>query len=527
MRSPTLLIRNWGLMDKMMKVYHFYDAFIHPSSPLKKLSPQHLGDSLYQTLIELGAKTAVLESDYIDIDYSSTYYLQLARSFTPIPRNTDRMHFFSCELQDNFLEMLSVEQFKQLGDCYLGYTVVRPGPHATLGRTFIRTPDRINDQPVFFPTATSCDAYLAGMKLTANACPYITQDGVGMVCATASLWMACTSLSRKINGVAEYTSVEITSLAVSLDQPFGPGVVELGLTTEQVTRAVAAMGYDPRTWEYPDKDHLLEACYTSVESGVPPLIMIEVNPPQPVGDRLMSGFHVLTAVGHAISPIPTTDKRLLEDVGEIYLSAEFVSSLVVHDDQNGIYLLAEFCPPADSGKARSDIILHAAKASIRAKCIGLFVPMPRRAVMPGHEATRRAATWLDQARQRHLIEKKPTVLRTFLVRSNRFKESLWHRSSMNSELRREYRELPMPRYVWVVEFAYLNDWKPGDPDSIRVFGEIIVDSTSSSETDYSYLALHLPGYLVSYRPEGHLMKLGSSGVDPDHKYPPTRLHDMP
>jgi hypothetical protein len=513
---------------KRISVKDFYKAFSEEER-LLKLEPKHLGEGLYRNLIALGAKTVVLENDYIDIDYSSTYYLQLARSFTPISRNTLRAHFFSAQFDETSLESLSPDKFGRLNEDYLGYAVIRPGKPATLGRTFIRPPKEVGSRLAFFPTKASFDADLAGIRLSVDACPYITQDRVGMACATASLWMACTPLSRKLPGVAEHTSVEITSLALSLDRPFGPGFVELGLTTEQVARAVAAMGYDPRTWEYPDKSHLIEACYTSIESGVPPLVMVEFprDPAQYVGGYQIAGFHALAAVGHSIDSTLSSSERLLPDYKDMYLSAEFVPSLVIHDDQNGMYMFAEFSEPTANGKALAGLMLHVGDDVIRANCIGVFVPMPKRAVMPGHTAIRRAAFWLQVARREGWIEDKPMVLRGYLVRSNRLKQSLWTRPSMNPVLKRAYRELPMPRYVWIVEFACMEDWTTKNVDGLRISGEMILDSTSPSEDRFEFLALHLPGMVTAYSAEGNATKRETLDLKPDEKYPPMQLDKMP
>ena len=69
--------------------------------------PENVADRLREVLTTLDApaETAVVESDYTDVDYSASYYDQRGRSFTPDRRVTKRLHFFAAKFsKDDFIE---------------------------------------------------------------------------------------------------------------------------------------------------------------------------------------------------------------------------------------------------------------------------------------------------------------------------------------------------------------------------------------------------------------------------------------
>ncbi|PIR50171.1 hypothetical protein COU79_00850 [Candidatus Peregrinibacteria bacterium CG10_big_fil_rev_8_21_14_0_10_54_7] len=199
------------------------------------------------------ASTAVIEDRYIDIDYSASFYLQHGRSFTPAERNTTRIHFFSSDFNRRHLHSPTDRTIRLLrdDDSYLGFTVIRPSSIPTLGRTFIRPPEQIRHQQAFFPTKADIQSSLYGIQLCTEASPYLSQDGLVMACATASVWMSSRALSSKIFGISEYTTAEITALAMSLDRPYTPSIGNRGLRIDEIERALMAMGYDPKVWELP------------------------------------------------------------------------------------------------------------------------------------------------------------------------------------------------------------------------------------------------------------------------------------
>jgi hypothetical protein len=220
-------------------------------------------------------------------------------------------------------------------------------------------------------------------------------------------------------------------------------------------------------------------------------------------------------------------------------TAEFVPALVVHDDQDGMYLRMEVRALSspyepffqEAPTYRSELVLGIGGEELTAKCEALFVPLPRRVVLPGAVALRRAAFWLDYNRDQ--IGKGDLVLRAFLMRSNRFKEALADRESMPMSLRIAYRMLPMPRYIWVIEYGYSDDWSEKSIDDLLVVGEVILDSTEATGTtgtlkeEINFLAIHTPGTVTVRHLKDERMLLQTYAIKPDSKYPPLHVGIRP
>ena len=73
---------------------------------ISRLIPKSVARRLQQLLksSDACAQTAVIEKDYIDVDYSASYYEQRGRSFTPDKRGTTRIHFFTEGVQQTFID---------------------------------------------------------------------------------------------------------------------------------------------------------------------------------------------------------------------------------------------------------------------------------------------------------------------------------------------------------------------------------------------------------------------------------------
>lgn len=475
-----------------IKVLSFADAMTNYFQGVSS----HAVKALSKTLHSNGVRTAIAEEGYIDIDYSASYYLQRARSFTPVERATTRVHFFSRRLRTQPLYDSSPEFAHALSkpSVYLGYSVVRPGNPPTLGRTFIKPPHEVGGSTAFFPTRASIPANLCGISLKVEACPYLSQDQLVSACATASLWMASNPLISKIRGVSEYSTADITRLAMALDRSFTPAIGGRGLRFDEMERVLLIMGYDPNLWQYPNPDTLIETCHIYVESGICPVLLIS----------LPQGRHAVTIVGYTMN---TKIRRMLsnQDVPAIYSSTEFVPNLVLHDDQMGMYLQATIrkitqtdipSNDKDALNCKAAIEIHHGHEVSVGCCMGLIVPFPSRVMLTGDGAMAQAVGRVRYWQSRGWLPKKDLVLRAFLVRSNLYKESLvQQRLDMPHLLTQVYRSLPMPRYIWVVEYGYLDDWRGSDINQLRIRGELILDSTLASNAWIAPLSVHVPGWV--------------------------------
>ena len=207
-----------------------FDKLLRNIKPIVK-------DSLHKTLFDRSDKalTAVCENNYLDWDYTSSYYIQQGRSFTSHGRRTKRIHFFSIEFTQRTFQNASDRTIKALNKSYLGNTVIRPIQPPSIGQTFLKPPETMDGTKAFFPTKSEYAVEICGIPLKIEACPYISQDELVMACATASIWMSSTSLAPKI-GLQSNTTSDITALALDIKKPYGPSVLARGLRLDEEER---------------------------------------------------------------------------------------------------------------------------------------------------------------------------------------------------------------------------------------------------------------------------------------------------
>ena len=452
----------------------------------------NIGEKLRELLFSFsnGAKSAVIENHYIDIDYSASYYEQRGRSFTPENRATTRIHFFSDHFSKDDLAAADPEIVQRMQSTYLGFTVVRPEDPGTLGRTFISCPESVNGNPARFPTRARTSVDLAGIPLEIEACPYMSQDRKIMACATAAIWMTVTPLAEKIPEITARTTAEITGAAMSLDRPYGPAVGRRGLTLTETEQALLEIGLDPRIHRYPPPDRLVEICHLFSDSGIPPILSIESDG---IG-------HAVTVVGYTLRPTAETQSANQE----ICPAHHFVADLVIHDDERGMYLPAEVFAPPKGSNALSALRIKRPDRIDEALCKAILVPFPKRVMLDALEVRAQAHVWIQQAKAMNWIEDRDVVYRRLLVKSNVFKQTLLgHQDRADNfngypeGLVTPARSLPMPRYIWLIEVSYRGDWMPSEPGSPPVIVDIVLDSTSTRAFRPDYLFLHLPSAAIS------------------------------
>src|SRR5947208_2132694 len=98
--------------------------------------------SIIRHLITINVRSYLVETRYIDRDYSSDYRRFYAQTFRTYERHCKRVHFFA----DDIAVILSnpdwSERRRALQEtskrAYCGFCVVRPLPGAPIGRTILR-----------------------------------------------------------------------------------------------------------------------------------------------------------------------------------------------------------------------------------------------------------------------------------------------------------------------------------------------------------------------------------------------------
>src|SRR5947209_4121335 len=82
----------------------------------------------------LGARTLIVETRYLDLDYRSEFSAYYSRQFADVPDSAHRLHFFRQRITARSLWRLA----SKAG--YLGYVVVRPASTGLVSRALLPPP---------------------------------------------------------------------------------------------------------------------------------------------------------------------------------------------------------------------------------------------------------------------------------------------------------------------------------------------------------------------------------------------------
>ena len=230
----------------------------------------------------------------------------------------------------------------------------------------------------------------------------------------------------------------------------------------------------------------------------------------------------MAAVGHTLDT--STEPPRTHLVGSnIHLASEFIPSFIMNDDQNGIYLKTEIHEAPENGKSyRAELYLTVGTHTLTGYCRSILVPFPPEVLFPGNTALRFASFWLQRYVIDELIENRPLVIRCFLIRSDKYKESYLKQCDTSSKVTRRfisiYRSTPLPRYIWVSEYGYLDDWKGADLKNLLIQGELIFDASLSPAVATEWLCMHLPGSIMRQRVVERKMKVETFPLYPKCPY---------
>ncbi len=482
--------------------------FILPPGDTSSGAPHGVLDNLFG---HASLRTAIFESEYIDVDHSRSYSQFYSRSFLDHSKRTTRVHFFTRRLtRPNLVDLV------QHQDDYLGYVVVRPLRIRTIGRTVLRPPASPPGRYHFATASIGSRVNLAGNFLVANGCPFMEQDARVSACASASIWMATSPTTKRFE-LRPQTTAGITELATSID--VGARRVQSdGLRPDQMSTALSRMGYEPiQILELPNQSSARAIVYAYTESAVAPVLLLQ----------LLSGYHTTACIGHSYNPSTTPAAPIAypwtgSTPLRFWRSWQWVDSFIVHDDQMGPYRPLRFLSdmelqahissnlpgrtPADLGTDKWSCPVEISHAydnapgghpsglpkSTIANLTGMIIPSPSRVSLSAEEAERKVAMIIGiWANTWNYSLPDNLCLRTYLATSNDFKARLASSPSLHPDIRQLYLGKGFPHWLWVTEVGLVNESATGDPKQSRIRGEILIDASSSPWLP-DFVALHLP-----------------------------------
>ncbi len=290
---------------------------------------------LARYLTAIGAKTLVVEKDYIDRNYLEDFAAYYVRCHAGYGRKCRRIHAFSANVTHEQIRKaalsLTPELREDLARRYLGYIVVKPLPQAFIGSTCLALYDKKKPGGLRHYRATApFSSHLLGMKLSVESMPFQEQDAVVAACATTSVWSALQVLGP-VYGRYTPTPAEITSQAAGHPLQTNRDFPSHGLNLYQIIQAIRRNGFeaearvlDAKENPYMAKHGLDASTYLSelvvayAEAGLPTILAHKLE----CANCTWNGLHAATISGFSTRDGATvTSTRVDEFYG--------------HDDQAG------------------------------------------------------------------------------------------------------------------------------------------------------------------------------------------------
>ena len=294
---------------------------------------------------EIGAKTIIVEPDYIDRDYLEDYAGYYVLCFKEYERHCTRVHFFSNEFsKDDFENLLGnrddILSVGVLQNNYLGFTVIKNLPKTIIGRTCLKTYTEVSPAKGkrCYPITRDYEANLFGIRLTVKSIAFQEQDSVVAACATSALWSAFQGTGKLFQHQIP-SPVEITKAATRQIPQETRAFPSSGLTLEQMADAIRYVGLEPFLIDPQQNPYMFKAgLYAYLKGKIPVLFGIALH------DLSPSPLYCSDTSRHAVA---LTGYHLSSQEPVMYPGTHFsckaftVDKVYVHDDQVGPFAKME------------------------------------------------------------------------------------------------------------------------------------------------------------------------------------------
>lgn len=406
----------------------------------------------------LGAKTIIIENDYISKAYLSDYSTYYSLCFKQYKRKAKRIHFFSETFnKQQFVNSLISTDVKNrnIWDSYLGFIVAKPLPDAIIGPTILHTYNSSKDKLRKYSCTRDYHVNVFGKELVVNTLIFQEQDTVLSACATAALWCAFHKTSDLFH-TPEPSPSAITNSAGNLFINSGRTFPSHGLDPYQICRSIENIGL---VSELRNKSNFLDDSglvksfiYGYLRMGLPVLLGIESS---------ILPRHLITVNGYK----EVIDYKNTKQ-GKMLLKAEFIERFYAHDDQVGPFCRLGF----KDNSIVTALWFKDPDQRITAIASCIIVPLHPK-IRITFEEVYETINYVDKFFAKFLsLIKSKIIWDIFLDFSNKYKEEVLSDKSINDNLKKQILFKNMPRFIWHA-VAYINNEKIMD---------IIFDATDIS-----------------------------------------------
>lgn len=447
-----------------------------------KVSDIHL--ALPKQLRALGIKSVIVEDQYVDADYSSAFTHFYSHAFNP-PKRWCTRHLFFAENIKTAAGLYRTRAVKS----YKGCVTIWPTDPPVIGRTVLPFPEIDGAIKVLAPY----EAHVNGVTLHIESALIASKDFGVSTCATVVTWLATDILQRKF-GLKSCSSTEITLLAAGEEPKWGRPLPQIeGLSSDQIVRALCALGYNPYRTEI-DSDKWRGQLYGYISSGIPVILQCElIETKAKTKEVTRSGRHAVLVIGLATEGRPPEVKN--DNSG--FTTKRFsrtVTKLILHDDRYGPFGILEL----DQGSGFPvNVKYDVDEKNIQVTMTDMIIPVPGQVNMLSWDAHTMGSKFLIRAARSSKYLKQPSYIgpcRTFLTPSALLKKQskLW--KGKLSKVYAEIRDTAMPKWIWVTE-AYPSDAvSPSDSEPIA---RAILDATQLGQaSETAFLVGHVERVII-------------------------------
>ena len=386
-------------------------------------------------------KAVLIEGDYVDKDYRSTYYHFYAKKGQRYRADCIRLHFFdqTVTFDGSALKLACPDGPEHLSDHYFGYMVLRPTGIATIGRSVL-SPDIRSGAPRYIIFAEH-KVHLLGYELAIQGFPSMDQHVDIAVCAHVACWAILRHYSQRYNMYKEFLTHDITLMA----HQFDPGglIPSRGLEVSHAERVFQVAGTYPVPVPLRANDpSFYRQLGAYLESGLPLFAAMSKH------------RHAVAVVGYEWRAPASTQLK------GVRYAWDQVQALAFVDHNDLPYLRV----PVNGGN-------HYSATDIDA----FIVALPEKVHYPADAVDSLAQTLFKLAPVVALPPEDETIIRYFMSTGADLRCFVRERESeFDPKLVATIMSLPFAQYIWVVEFATETQWAVQ-----QVAARAVIDATAS------------------------------------------------
>jgi hypothetical protein len=408
----------------------------------------------------IGAKTIVIEQEYVSKAYLSDYSNYYSTCFKDYPRTCKRLHFFSSHFEaDKFHSEIFLTKSDFLDKSYLGFIVVKPLPGSIIGETVLKTYGDEADRRRLYHATRQYEANLFGKKLFIESLAYQEQDTVVSACASMAVWSAFHKTALMFRTGLPSPS-EITKSAGNMYFNSGRTYPNTGLDIFQIGKAIESIGLvsELRISEG-DIPFAKRFVYAYNKAGIPVLLFIKVTG---------YGHHLITVLGYSEKDEDPELKK------EISLKADRITTFYAHDDQVGPFARIKLTNSTALETAWKDKDGNNINGTIYA----IFVPVYHK-IRISFDDVLKKINLVDSVLYTMDIFRLELEWDIYLQDSNKYKAWIL-KSEYSQSLKESIAFKSYPRYIWIAKAKI---------QGILIF-DFIFDSTDISR-GYFAMDFHL------------------------------------